>query len=105
MFILFLYHRLYLTAKKQLESLRQLDFATLEKLTVEREDVTRRLCDGIRSLSADDEAGTISEPIRKKIHELTTQTLAIDAEIKERLLEELREKTLELSDMTPQNLE
>ena len=105
MFVLFLYHRLYLTAKKQLESLRRLDFPTLEKLTLEREDVTRRLCDGIKSLAADEEAETISDPVRKKIHELTTQTLAIDAEIKERLLEELKEKTLELSDMTPHNLE
>jgi hypothetical protein len=103
--VLFLYHRLYLTAQKQLDSLKQLNFPSLERLTGEREDVTRRLCESIRNLGTDDNCEPISEPIRKKIHELTTQTLNIDAEIKERLLEELKERTLELSEMSPQNME
>lgn len=102
MFLLFLYNRLYLTAKKQLDSLRRLDFASLENITLEREDVTTRLSEGIERLR-DCEAETMSGPVRKKIHELTIKTLSIDAAIKERLLDELSEKALALHDMAPQN--
>jgi hypothetical protein len=94
-----------LTAKKQLESLRRLDFRSLQQITLEREDVTKRLSEGIESLGDGEQAETISDPVRKKIHELTIQTLAIDTVIKERLLDELSEKALALSDMAPQNPE
>jgi hypothetical protein len=101
MVLLFLYHRLYQTASRQLESLKRYDYPTLETLTREREEVTGDLCRTIENLN--DEQGTeaISEPVRRKIHELTSQTLHVDAEIKELLLKDLKEKTRELDGLCP----
>jgi hypothetical protein len=99
--LLFLYHRLYHTASRQLESLKGCDYPTLETLTREREDVTRDLCRTIEDLSDKQGADTISEPVRRKIHELTSKTLHVDAEIKELLLKDLKEKTQELNGLYP----
>jgi hypothetical protein len=103
--LLFLYHRLYLTAKRQLDSLKRFDYSTLERLTAEREDVTQELCEAIDDLT--DEAGTetVSEPVRRRIHQLTSETLQIDAEMKDLLLEDLKEKTLELDQMQSLEIE
>ncbi len=77
MVLLFLYHRLHHTAKRQLESLKRYDYATLEKLTLEREGVTRDLCHTIEGLDDEQGAETISEPVRRKIHELTSTTILV----------------------------
>ncbi len=100
--VLFLYHRLYHIAGKQLEALKKLDLGTLEKLTKEREEITRSLCASfVRHFAEGEEA--LPESVGKKIHELTARTLDIDAQVKELLLEELRERTLELSAFDPNN--
>ncbi len=101
MVLLFLYHRLYHTASRQLESLKKYDYPTLESLTQEREEVTRDLCRTIEDLSDEQGSEAISEPVRRKIHKLTSQTLHVDAEIKELLLKDLKEKTRELDDLYP----
>jgi hypothetical protein len=103
--LLFLYHRLYLTAKRQLDSLKRFDYLTLERLTAEREDVTRELCEAIDELTDETGKETVSEPIRRRIHQLTSDTLQIDSEMKELLLEDLKEKALELDPMHSLELE
>jgi len=95
--LLFLYHRLYQTATRQLEALKNMDLVSLEDLTREREDVTRELCSSIADIDVSEASPHLSEATRRKIHQLTTQTLDIDAEIKNTLLEELKDRTLELS--------
>jgi len=94
--IIFQYQRLHNTAKKQLDALKRLDFGTLEKLTRERDDITRELCKNIKSLDLCDE-DKLPANIRKKIHELTSNIMELDRDIKDLLLEELSEKTMELS--------
>lgn len=105
MVLLFLYHRLYHTASRQLESLKRYDYPALETLTQDREEVTRDLCRTIEELSDEQGNEAISEPVRRKIHELTSKTLHVDAEIKELLLKDLREKTQELDGLCPQESE
>ncbi len=95
--VLFLYHRLYHTAEKQLLSLQKSDFQTLEKLTQEREEITKALCESFEKDGFAEDKKLMPESVQNKIHELTTKILDIDAEIKEALLEELRKKTLEFS--------
>jgi hypothetical protein len=95
--VLFLYHRLFTTAQKQLESLKKADFKTLELLTREREEITNALCDSFEKNNFADKRIALPESVQTKIHELTAQTLDIDAEIKETLLEELRKRTQELT--------
>jgi hypothetical protein len=93
--ILFLYERLHHVAQKQLAALKRMDFGELEELTSERETVTRELCDKIRSMDLGENDLPIG--IKNKIHEVTSEVLRIDQEIKDLLLEELSERTLELS--------
>jgi hypothetical protein len=99
--LLFLYHRLYQTAQRQLESLKGYNYADLERLTLEREIVTRELCETIGELTNEQGTELLSEPVRRKIHELTTKTLHVDAEIKDLLLEDLKSKTVELDELCP----
>jgi hypothetical protein len=99
--LLFLYHRLHQTASRQLESLKKYDYAALERLTVERENITRDLCRTIEQVGDGEDAEAFSESVRRKIHELTSKTLHVDAEIKELLLDDLKEKTRELDDLCP----
>jgi hypothetical protein len=100
-----LYHRLYQTAKRQLESLKKTDYPALERLTLERDDVTQELCRAIEDLTDDQGNEAVSEPVRRKIHQLTTDTLRVDAAIKDLLLEDLKEKTLELDQIQSSELD
>jgi hypothetical protein len=100
-----LYHRLYQTAKRQLESLKKTDYPALERLTLERDDVTQELCRAIEDLTDDQGNAAVSEPVRRKIHQLTTDTLRVDAAIKDLLLEDLKEKTLELDQIQSSELD
>jgi len=93
-----MYHRLYLNARRQLEALRRLDFGTLENLTREREKLTEDICRVVRQ--SEDEGYKLPPPAKRRIKELTARILDVDSEIKEMLLEELKERTLELSGLT-----
>jgi hypothetical protein len=95
--VLFLYHRLYQTARRQLEALGNLNLDALEDLTHDREKVTSELCKCIADIEVENDSEPLSESIRNKIHELTLRTLDTDADIKNLLMEELKEKTLGLS--------
>jgi hypothetical protein len=97
--VLFLYSRLFNTAQKQLESLKKADFQTLEVFTQEREEITNALCESFERENIAESKKTFPESVQNKIHELTAQTLDIDAEIKEVLLDELRKRTQELSNI------
>lgn len=105
MVLLFLYHRLFLTAKRQLECLRRRDYGLLERLTLERDDVTRELCETIAGLTEEQGREVVSEAVRRKIHDLTAETLRVDAQIKDLLLKDLRDKTLELDRIYPNRLD
>jgi len=95
--VIFLYQHLYHTARKQLEALRRLDFGTLEALTREREKITSELC----RLMQDSGGEQLGPAAKKRIREFTAKILDLDGEIKEVLLEELKERTLALSGLTP----
>jgi hypothetical protein len=63
--LLFLYHRLYQTTQRQLDSLKTYDYATLERLTLEREGVTRELCEMIEEVTGEQGGDSLSEPVRR----------------------------------------
>lgn len=97
--ILFLYQRLYHTARKQLDALRRLDLGTMETLTRERERITNQLCSVMQRYENDDEK-ELSPVVKRRMREFTAEILDIDGQIKETLLEELKERTLELSGLS-----
>ncbi len=88
MFLLFLYHRIHLAARAQLEAVRRGDLDAMERHTAEREEATQALCE---ALARSDEPlpGRLGAAHRRRIHRLTTSTLDIDCEIREHLLRAL----------------
>jgi len=88
-FVLFLYHRLWAIARRQLAALRRGDFAALERLTEERADLTQELCARVRSWTEPAVEGPMPASVRRRIQRLTVETLEIDEAIKAGLLEAL----------------
>ncbi len=88
MFLLFLYHRIHLAARAQLEAVRRGDLDAMERHTAEREEATRALGRALAE-AGDPLPGGIGRAHRRRIHRLTTRTLDIDCEIREHLLRAL----------------
>ena len=101
MVVLFLYHRLHSIATRQLDCIRQEDFNELERLTRERESVTRELSDTIDEFGGRAGGIRLSEAVRRKVNEMAAATLRVDAEIKDLLVEELRVRGRGASDEIP----
>jgi wobble nucleotide-excising tRNase len=99
--IIFLYNRLYAISKRQLDALKRMDLELVEVLTAEREELTTRICRMINE-------GTIdlsNDLFRDKAHLFTDRILEVDEQIKETLLDELYNRTIELSRIKLQDVE
>ena len=91
--ILFLYRRLFLTAQKQLESLRRLNLGELERLTRYRETVTQEISQQLFAIRRTGVLPPFSPSVKRKIQEMTHETLVLDSQIKNLLLHELETRT------------
>jgi hypothetical protein len=91
--IVFLYNRLYSLSKKQLDALKSRDLDLMERLTDEREELTGKICNMIANSAVDLENNFLN----LKVHEITEMIMEVDEEIKNSLLEELLNRTLEIS--------
>ncbi len=91
--IIFLYNRLLGLSKKQLDAIRKSDFDLMEELTRDRENVTAKICALLDNGTAD----LGNELVGRKAGEITGQILDLDEEIKDALLDELFNRTIEIS--------
>lgn len=91
--IIFLYNRLLGLSKKQLDAIRKNDFDRMEELTRDREDLTARICDLLDNGTAD----LGNEIVGRKAGEMTEQILDLDEKIKDALIDELFNRTVEIS--------
>ncbi|MBD3178676.1 MAG: hypothetical protein GF417_03230 [Candidatus Latescibacteria bacterium] len=93
--IIFIYNRLYSITRKQLEAIREKDYELIEELTAEREKLTGRIC----SILEYQNGKFGNRVIERKVREITELVLDVDEDIKNALMNELMEKTLEIQNL------
>ena len=91
--IVFFYSRLLSISRHQLDALRRNDFDEMERLTIDRELLTARICSMLDDMEIDFE----DSRFKVRISELTDDISEVDEDIKDVLLAELFQRTEELS--------
>lgn|GEM_PF-6037991 len=95
MFVLFLYSRVHRAAELQLDAAQNHDLDSLEHHGREREEATRLLWATLEARRQSG-AGAPSTEVQNRVHQIVTDTLDVDSQIRDVLITDLSRRADEL---------